>query len=297
MTDTTQSPLENQPLIIVKPEEISKAYELPDAKIAEIKAFCDNINIAGLDDKTNYKTASTALSKVKKFRTGIEAKRKQLKEPFLEAGKAIDAEAKRLTALLTPIETALAAKIKVIDDAAHQAEMQRRQHLHEQMFIAGYKMEANVFIVGRKIVAPQTVWDATDEQLTQIIQDGLAEVARLEAEAKEREEMQRKLAELEAAKQKEQAPPPQAQEPFNEGTPHKFMAPQDTDMFANIPPVAPTPKQEPTAPASTTTPIEQFRPGYLDGFNSCRARVLEILNSPEKLTRAQWIDKIERIKP
>lgn len=335
MTDTTQNPLEQQPLVIVKPEEISRAYELPDNKIAEIKAFCDSITITGVDDKANYKTASAALTKVKKYRTGIEAKRKELKEPFLEAGKAIDAEAKRLTALLTPIEEALSAKIKAIDNEAARLEQERRKQLHEQMLKAGYTLETGVYNVGRKFVAPQQVWDAKPEQLEAIIVDGLNEVARLEQEAKEREEQAKKIAELEAKIAEGKKAQGVVEEYPNEGTPFGSMkvypnvtlvpdpdmkdnevrvemttAPMKemsnafgtntNDMFANIPPLHPNAPTEPSGPATNHTlvpPCTTTIFDYENGWNACREAVLKMMRSDVKLTRQQWIENVEQLTP
>lgn len=312
MTDTTQNPLEHQPLVIVKPEEISRAYELPDQKIAEIKTFCESINIAGVEDKANYKTASAALTKVKKYRTGIEAKRKELKEPFLEAGKAIDAEAKRLTALLTPIEEALAGKIKAIDNEAARLEQERRKQLHEQMLKAGYTLGTGVYIAGRKVIAPQQVWDAKPEQLEAIIIDGLNEVARLEQEAKEREEQAKKIAELEAkiAEGKKAqgvevypnvtlVPDPDMKD--NEVRVAETHAPANTaDMFSNIPPLHPNAPTEPSGPATNNTvqpPCTTTIFDYDNGWNACREAVLKMMRSDLKLTRQQWIENVEQLTP
>lgn len=307
MTDTTQ------PLVIVKPEEISKAYELPDQKIAEIKAFCDNINIAGPEDKANYKTATAALSKVKKYRTGIEAKRKELKEPFLEAGKAIDAEAKRLTALIAPIEEALGKKIKVIDDAAHQAEMKRRENLAEQMRVAGFEMQSSVWVIGRVIISPQTLWDATPEQLEQIIARGLDERQRLESEAEEQRKKDEEIAALKAKIEEGKKAAGVVEAPTEPNVvqvyPNVKLVADPTmkgnevrvetadpatftqaDMFASIPPVAPA--QDKPQPPCTTTVFD-----YENGWNACKDAVLAMMRSDVKLTRQQWIENVEQLTP
>lgn len=296
MTDTTNT------LVIIPGDAISKAvqaYELPDEQIRVMREFCEKIAIAGPEDKANYKLATQAYSKVKKTRTAIEAKRKELKEPALEFGRAVDAEAKRLTALIEPVESALKAKIDVIDREKERQEQERRNHLHNEMITAGYKFQSGVYVVGNMLHSQQQVWDATQAQIVDMIQNGLAEVRRIEAEQAELDRLRKLAEEAEARKVVEAIKEPNIPnyvEYPNEGTPHTSMAPNDP--FANIPSVLPPQKQEPIAPASTsTTPIEDFRPGYIEGFNAAKVRIIEILESPEKLTRAQWIDKIGRMKP
>jgi len=306
MTDTTQTnPLEHQPLVVVKPEEISKAYELPDAKIAEIRDFCNKVNIAGVEDKANYKTATQALSKVKKFRTGIEAKRKELKEPFLEAGKAIDAEAKRLTALLAPIEESLSSKIKVIDTENARIEAERRAWVDEQMRVAGYTKAHGVFTAGKLILSAEMVYAAKEDELERHIKAGLASRAAMEAEQAEL----KRLREM-AAMQNEQKTNPFDIPTLQPKAPGAYL--QNVPVDVNASPASDSTKfhhpheqqiidtPETVANRSTFAPggmSVDYRSGYVAGGTSMKLRILEILNSSEKLTRAQWIDKIERLIP
>jgi len=53
---------------------------------------------------------------IKGKRVEVEKTRKKLKEDALEYGRAVDGEAKRITALLAPIETYLESQEKIIDD-------------------------------------------------------------------------------------------------------------------------------------------------------------------------------------
>jgi phage-related minor tail protein len=73
-------------------------------------------------DAENYDASAKALRTVVTTRTGIEARRKELKDPILEAGKTIDAAAKYLTGLVLPIEQQLQAK----KDAADKIEADRK---------------------------------------------------------------------------------------------------------------------------------------------------------------------------
>jgi hypothetical protein len=303
----------NTPLTIIPGDAISKAvqaYELPDQKIQIMKDYCAKIEIAGPNDKENYKLAKTALSRVRSTRTAIEAKRKELKQPALDYGRAVDEEAKRLTAIIEPVEADLRRKVDAIDKEKERIEAERRNNLHNEMLAAGFKMQAGVYVLGTLIYSQQQVWDATVEQLKEIYELALGEVRRIEAEQAELERL-RKLA--------EQAEVERTVQDIKRKDIPPYVPP--ADPFANIP--APTSYAQNVtvdpnaAPASDhtnahhpheqamvdtpetvrTTPQTTLPPVYIEGFKAAQARIIEILNSPEKLTRAQWIDKISRLKP
>ena len=71
------------------------------------------------------KTAKSARRDVAKYRTELEKTRKQIKAPALERCKAIDTEAKRITAELLTLEQPIAMQIKMEEDRI-EAETQRR---------------------------------------------------------------------------------------------------------------------------------------------------------------------------
>jgi hypothetical protein len=285
MENTTQ-------LFVLNPEEVTHAYELPDDKIGIMKEFCDGITIAGVQDKENYKTATQALTKVRKTRTGIESKRKQLKEPFLDAGKLIDAEAKRLTALITPIEVALQAKIGVIDSESARIEAERKACVDEQMRVAGYTKQHGVFTVGKMIISEDMAYSATSELLALYIENGLAAKATEEAEQAEL----KRLRDLAAA----QTPPPVQERTVT------FETKQHGKTAVNLP----NPNSDlvdpfaaiPTGPfAGNTTLVDdatimKTQSPYEKGFFDCRNKVIAILNSDLKLTRAQWIERISDLE-
>ncbi len=95
---------------------------------------------AGLADlRTRYENVAWDLRTVKgnndaraarkelvSLRTGLEAKRKELKEPVLERAKLIDSEAKRITAELLKIEMPIDEQIKA-DEARRETERRERE--------------------------------------------------------------------------------------------------------------------------------------------------------------------------
>lgn len=84
-------------------QELQK-YNLPDAAIEELSKRYMPLTIADVADKQGYKDVAEALAVVRGKRIAVEDKRKELKEESLRFGRTIDAEAKRITALLEPIE-------------------------------------------------------------------------------------------------------------------------------------------------------------------------------------------------
>lgn len=167
-------------------QEIQK-YDLPEAKIAEIKAVCDAVSIAGPNDVEGYKTVSAYLTKVRKYRTGIEAKRKELKELPLKLGKAIDAEAKRLTALVQPIEDRLAAMKAEVDaeqERQRQAEIQRKK---DALMNAGFVFDGFGFKCGMLVIYGQQLDTMTDAELAEWCGRATQEMLRIEAQRKAEE--------------------------------------------------------------------------------------------------------------
>ena len=95
---------------------------------------------AGLADlRTRYENVAWDLRTVKgnndaraarkelvSLRTGLEAKRKELKEPVLERAKLIDSEAKRITAELLKLEMPIDEQIKA-DEARRETERRERE--------------------------------------------------------------------------------------------------------------------------------------------------------------------------
>jgi hypothetical protein len=97
-------------------EQIVK-YDIADAAISKMNADYMGLTIQGLDDKEGFNQVHEARMVVKNHRVAVEKKRKELKADALEYGRRVDAEAKRITGLLDPIEAHLQAEEdKVIEE-------------------------------------------------------------------------------------------------------------------------------------------------------------------------------------
>ena len=180
-----------------------KKFNLADAKIAELKEQFKDLEISGVEDKDGYKAVSEAIKIVRTYRVGVEKVRKQIKENYLKTGRAIDEEAKRLTASLEEIENPLKAKKQEIDDEI-QAEKDRQEaeaqaktdKRVEELEAVGIKFDGRFYSIGEDIsVDIVTIKDFTDEQFAEFknrvsaVNEKLQEAERIKNLHNERREM------------------------------------------------------------------------------------------------------------
>ena len=180
-----------------------KKFNLADAKIAELKEQFKDLEISGVEDKDGYKAVSEAIKIVRTYRTGVEKVRKQIKEDYLKTGRAIDEEAKRLTASLEEIENPLKDKKQEIDDEI-QAEKDRQEaeaqaktdKRVEELEAVGIKFDGRFYSIGEDIsVDIVTIKDFTDEQFAEFknrvsaVNDKIQEAERIKNLHNERREM------------------------------------------------------------------------------------------------------------
>ena len=180
-----------------------KKFNLADAKIAELKEQFKDLEISGVEDKDGYKAVSEAIKIVRTYRTGVEKVRKQIKEDYLKTGRAIDEEAKRLTASLEEIENPLKDKKQEIDDEI-QAEKDRQEaeaqaktdKRVEELEAVGIKFDGRFYSIGEDIsVDIVTIKDFTDEQFAEFknrvsaVNDKLQEAERIKNLHNERREI------------------------------------------------------------------------------------------------------------
>ena len=175
-------------------------FGIADAAIEELGKRYLPLKIDGLDDKKNYAMVHSARMIVRSKRTDIERVRKELKADALEFGRKVDGEAKRLTALLEPIETHLEQQEFAID-----TERERLKNLAAEQ--ARLKAEAEE--KARQEAEAKRIADerAEAERLLRVERERLAaERAEMEAEQKrQRAELLKGLQEMAEAKAAEEA--------------------------------------------------------------------------------------------
>lgn len=89
--------------------EMSKA----DQEVARIKPFMELL-VESLEDKEGIAKVHEARMEVKALRVSVEKSRKELKAGSLEFGRRVDAEAKRITSMIEPIETHLIEQESIV---------------------------------------------------------------------------------------------------------------------------------------------------------------------------------------
>lgn len=82
-------------------------FNVADSAIAEMGAKYLPLIINGIEDKVGFQMVHAARMEVKRTRLEVEKTRKDLKADALRYSQAVDGEARRITALLEPIESHL----------------------------------------------------------------------------------------------------------------------------------------------------------------------------------------------
>ena len=173
-----------------------------DTEIERLVEEFGGLTIAGVEDREGFKRVHNAQMIFRGHRVAVEKLRKDLKADSLAFGRAVDAEAKRITALMEPTEMALKAEKDRIEaikaELEQRAIREREQRLEARMErlravnsarLPHQVAELEEFAFEAALAQDTEAYEAAQEQ------------ARKEAEAKAAEEAQRK-AEQEAEDQR-----------------------------------------------------------------------------------------------
>lgn len=132
--------------------ELSK-YDAVIPRVEELKANYMSLTIESMEDKDGYAKVKEALRHIVSKRNEIEEKRRELKADSLAFGRAVDARAKEITALISPIEEYLKSQKSRIDDEIEsirlKEEMEKQARLrsrHDALVSAGMRLVGNEYI-------------------------------------------------------------------------------------------------------------------------------------------------------
>lgn len=187
------------------------AYGIADAEIATLKAKFMQLSIKGINDTGGYQQVHSARMVIKNHRVDVEKRRKELKADALEFGRKVDAEARRLTLLLEPIESHLEAEEKAIDDEKErirnearlkaEAEERSKREAEEARLRAEREAEAERLRVERQRLVEQ---QREIEEERRKIEAEKQRLANIEIERQRVIDAENKrLADIEAAKQRQ----------------------------------------------------------------------------------------------
>jgi hypothetical protein len=201
--------------------ELTK-FDVVVPAVAELSKEFLPLKIASIDDTEGYAEVSKALRFVVSRRTAVEDKRKELKADSLAYGRAVDARAKEITEMLSPIELHLKSEKDRID--AEKEEIKKRE---EQAKVAVINERSNKLIrLGGVLLMTEYVWKSrindteistprinlelfTDEEFEEfvglIVKEKEVEDAQIKAEEERKKAEQAQLAESQKQLQEERA--------------------------------------------------------------------------------------------
>lgn len=106
-------------------------YSQTEAALAELRSrFAE---VPDCSNKENYEFVKAGIRELVKYRTTLEKKRKEIKQPMVEAGRIVDAEAKRITGAIKEIEQPLVEAKKAQDELKERQEQERIARLHQKV--------------------------------------------------------------------------------------------------------------------------------------------------------------------
>lgn len=180
----TQAVAEREPEVAADAADELAVFRKQDAIVADLREKYMGLTIDGIDDSKGFKAVHEARMIVKNARVDVEKTRVKLKADVLERGRKIDAEAKRVTALLAPIEehleseeNAVTAEKQRIKDEAEATRKAIIKQRFDALQAAGY--------TGDMMAVPEMSNDAFEEVL-KVAQSDKAERDRLAALERDR---------------------------------------------------------------------------------------------------------------
>ncbi len=200
-------------------------YTQTDAALAMLRVKYAVVPDVNTDE--GYALVKSGIKELTTLRTSLEDARKRVKDPYLQAGKIIDAEAKRITAELVKLEDPMKAAKKEVDDRLERIRQERIARLQVKVDaikampgqVRGKPSQEIADMIDRvgEIDAMHDYYDLTKEAVAarQVALDELAQMLsdRMAFEAAEEErqrveaqnaELRRKQAEQQAELQRQQ---------------------------------------------------------------------------------------------
>ncbi len=316
---------ESQALIVAETNKLIettivelKKSTITDEAIGLLKQKYNALVVDGIEDMQGFKAVKAGVTELRKIRTSIEAKRKELTEPALRFQRELKAEADRITAELVPLEDRLKAEVTRIEDAKEA----KRREVYSARITAlqenGFQLINSFFVCGPFQVHADEITGLTDSQVEVYIANGRAELDRKAAEeqrrqeeaerqqreqerlAAERAEIERMRAEL-AQKQAELAAQTQAIETTyetvvqpaelpNEPQPVTAPTPQQAEPISA--PIAEAPQQQHPFEMEFGLPHANSAPSeFQAGFDAFRSQLISLVTDPNvQLSRAMLKD-------
>lgn len=271
-------------------------YSATEAALAMLREKYSVVPDANTDE--GYALVKAGIKELTTLRTSLEAARKREKEPHLQAGRIIDAEAKRITEELVKLEDPMKAAKKEVDDRIERERQERIARLQVKVDaivampgqVRGKSSQEIASMLDRvgEIDAMHDYYDLTKEavaarenalsELAQMLTDRLAfeasEEDRKKAEA-EKAALEQQLAEQRAEMQRQQDELNRQQREM--AAQREELERQRAELQAKADPVPtaePIAEPEPKAKAEPTAPAPAAKPAAVQ---RCRGIVTELI--------------------
>lgn len=193
-------------------------FNLTNAVIAELQSKYKGLVASDIE---SYKAVKSARIVMKNYRVDVDRRRKELTEDALKYQRAVNAEAKRITALLTPIEDELATTEKAYEEeqerlkvAKEQAEAIALQARINKLFDLAFMFNGTTYKCEyfERAIAPIELKNISDENFQSIVDECVKRhdawvveqkaLRQAEAERKAKEEADRKAEQDRLAQQR-----------------------------------------------------------------------------------------------
>lgn len=271
-----------------------------------------NRPIKGIEDLSGYEFIKQGAKELKKMRTTIEAKRKEISAPAIEFQKRLKKEADRITDTIRPIETELNLALTDFEDKKKAEEQRIFSERCELLALNGFTLVGAFYVCGVLQIEVSKVGTMEQTSFNNYIDEGKKESERKKAEEiriqKEREELQKEREELRIAreelqKERELLKEIEAQKEALEMTYQEIETASEPqrDPVTQKEAISDTLRQNPTHTIENEIKdvgiegIIQKSPDYISGFNEMRNKILKRLSEPGKMTRNQLVEFIEKI--
>lgn len=275
--------------------ELLKSTIGPERAIQDLVETYQNTITNGVKDQKGYKFVKDGITKLKKTKSSIEAKRKELTAPLLAAQRDLKTYADNLVLPLDPVIQQLEETKQALDDAAAAEEREALRLRLERLTTNGYTDNGGMYICGAIMLSATEIGNLPDEAFEFYVKQGKSEMERQKIEDERRQRERKELEELRAENLKlrqeinAKAAELEVQEEVLEKKHEKIEQPELVVTKKNV-----APKESP----KETSNLNDFSSDYLEGFNDCRDQFLiQFKNLEIKKPREDWWKLMESLQP
>lgn len=299
----TQAPAEVPVVINKAAEETALAFfGFTDERLQEMQQKAAKLTIIDVNDKKGAKLVKKAAGVAKKYRTSVEKKRKQLKEPALEFGRKIDAEAKRISETIQGVEKQLRERLDTYEKELAEHRQNEFDDRRQKFIDAGFVFDGSrYYVLGKLFVTPDTIEKSTDDEVTDWLKRAETEKDRVDEALKLKRDRERDT----VAEQSEAAvvsnESNQARIPEGPTPPPETSGNEQANVDKST-------NQSTTATSSPAGPVEVeakndngraivINQDFKNGFERCRSWVLLMMeNNKEIKTRGDLKKAIQALE-